>query len=350
MIWQWYEGMLDAYLPAVTIGMTLLYAFVNGFHDGANVVATTICSRSMHPVRALALASVAEFIGPLILGTAVAHTMAGSILNTEFVGILRPSYIYCMAMAAVTSAIVWNLATWFLGLPSSSSHALIGGLIGTGLMAMGLDGIVWDKVIRSVALPLFLAPLAGIIAGFLLFSLIRALFGGAHRAVGNLFAVLQKPAMVVLAASHGSNDAQKSMGIILLALLAGGSGQTGDPEAVPGWVAISCAGALAIGLCAGGWRIVKTVGFGICRLEPVHSFTSQAAATTVVLGASLVGWPVSTAQVVSSSVMGVGASRRLSGVRWLAAANIAYAWLLTVPVTGCIAAAIFWGLGRATTW
>jgi PiT family inorganic phosphate transporter len=329
----------------ISIGMTIIYAFVNGFHDGANVVATIICSKSMHPVRALALATVSEFAGAVMLGTAVAQTMAGGILKTDVLGLLRVEHVYSIAIGAVSAAIVWNFVTWFLGLPSSSSHALIGGLVGAGWMAMGLDGIATETVLWNVLLPLLLTPLVGIVVGFFLFAAIRRLFSGVHRAVGHLFAALQKPSMIFLAASHGSNDAQKSMGIIALVLFVGVY-RMGESMPIPQWVVISCAGALALGLSVGGWRIVKTVGYGICRLEPVHSFASQITATSVILGSSLLGWPVSTAQVVASSVMGVGASRRISGVRWAAAANIAYAWFLTVPVAGCIGAFVFWCLGR----
>jgi inorganic phosphate transporter, PiT family len=329
----------------ISIGLTICYAFVNGFHDGPNVVATLVCSKSMHPVRALAVAATSEFLGALILGTAVAQTMAGSIFNTELIGILTAQQVYSIAIGAVTAAMVWNLVTWLLGLPSSSSHALVGGLVGVGWMAMGLNGIAVETVIESVFLPLFCGPIAGILGGFFVFHIIRQLFSGAHRSVGHLFAFLQKPSMIFLSASHGSNDAQKSMGIIAFVLLAGGSLKA-DAIPIPHWVMVACAAALAIGLTTGGWRIVKTVGYGICRLEPVHSFASQVTAASVILGASLLGWPVSTAQVVASSVMGVGASRRLSGVRWHAAANIAYAWFLTVPVAGCMGASVYWLLAR----
>lgn len=215
--------------------------------------------------------------------------------------------------------------------------------MGAGLLAMGPAAVDVEKVLRGVVLPLLVAPIIGIVVGFLIFSLIRGLFGRAHRGVGHFFTFLQKPTMFFLAAGHGSNDAQKSMGIIAL-VLAAGSGEMHGKLHVPEWAVLACAAALALGLAAGGWRIVKTVGFGICRMEPVHSFASQLAATSVVLVASLAGGPVSTTQVIASSVMGVGASRKLSGVRWTAAAQIAYAWLLTVPVSGALGAAAYWCL------
>lgn len=332
----------------ISIGLTICYAFVNGFHDGPNVVATLICSKSMHPVRALAVAATSEFLGALILGTAVAQTMAGSIFKVELLDALSPQHIYSIAIGAVLAAIVWNFVTWLLGLPSSSSHALVGGLVGAGVTAIGAKGIAVDTLVEKVFLPLFCAPIAGIICGFFVFHFIRQAFSGAHRSVGLLFVFLQKPSMIFLSASHGSNDAQKSMGIIAFVLLAGAFPKS-EAVSIPHWAMIACAAALAIGLTTGGWRIVKTVGYGICRLEPVHSFASQVTAASVILGSSLLGWPVSTAQVVASSVMGVGASRRLSGVRWTAAANIAYAWLLTVPASGCMGAFVYWVLARTLT-
>jgi PiT family inorganic phosphate transporter len=328
----------------VAVGTTLCFAFVHGFHDGGNVIATIICSRTMRPGTALFLAAVAEFIGPLVLGTAVARTMAGSILKPDIMANLRPEKVYLIVISGVGGAVFWKLPTWHMGLPSSGSHAIIGGLVGAGLVCMGTQGIVLDSIIRGVVLPLLLSPLLGLLIGMLVFSLIRALFGRLHRGVGHMFSALQKPIMLVLAASHGSNDAQKSMGVLALVLAAGTAGLSCGELDLPEWVVWGCAAAMAIGLAAGSWRIVKTVGVGICRMEPVHSFAGQLTAMSVIMGASLTGGPVSTAQVVASSVMGVGASRRLSGVRWSAAANIAYAWLLTAPVSAGLGAGGYWCL------
>jgi inorganic phosphate transporter, PiT family len=332
-------------LFCTAVGVTLCFAFVNGFHDGGNVIATMICSRSMRPMRALVLAALAEFIGPLVLGTAVAHTMAGSILKPELLEQLSPARMYVMIICGVGGAIIWKLPTWFFGLPSSGSHALIGGLVGAGVLAMGQGAIEVEKVIRGVVLPLLVTPLLGLMLGFMVFAAIRSVFERAHRGIGAFFTALQKPTMIFLAASHGSNDAQKSMGVIAI-IMAAGSGEMHGQLPLPGWAMLACAGALALGLTVGGWRIVKSVGAGICRMEPVHSFASQFASASVILVASLIGGPVSTTQVVASSVMGVGASRRLSSVRWSAAGNIAYAWLLTVPVSAGLGAAAFWLLTR----
>jgi len=325
----------------MSLGVTFCFTFINGFHDGGNVVATAISSRSMRPTRAVALAALAEFIGPLVLGTAVARTMATGILKPDFLETLPPEKLYLMVIAGVGGAIVWKLPTWFLGLPASGSHALIGGLVGSGIVALGAGGVASDKVVESVILPMLLSPFVSILVGYVVFSLLRGLFARAHRGMGGFFAALHKPTMAFLAASHGSNDAQKSMGVIAL-ILAAGTGEMHGELHLPTWAIVSCAAVLALGLSSGGWRIVKTVGYGISRMEPVHSFASQLSASSVILTASLLGGPVSTTQVVASSVMGVGASRRLSGVRWGAAAHIAYAWLLTVPVSGALGAVFCW--------
>jgi inorganic phosphate transporter, PiT family len=336
---------LDTPLFFVSVGLTLCFAFVNGFHDGGNVIATIICSRSMKPFRALALAAVGEFLGPLVLGTAVAQTIATSILKPDMLEHLSPSSLDLVVISAVGGAIAWKLPTWYLGLPSSGSHALIGGLVGAGLVGMGPESVAIERVLWGVILPLLVSPIVGIVLGFMVFAFIRALCGRAHRRIGGFFESLQKPTVLFLAASHGSNDAQKSMGVIAI-ILASRVGEMHGELPLPSWAIISCAAALALGLTAGGWRIVKTVGVQICRMEPVHSFASQFTSTLVVLGASLVGGPVSTTQVVASSVMGVGASRRLSVVRWSVAAHIAYAWLLTFPVCAGISAGTLWCLRR----
>ncbi len=337
---------MDGLLLYVSVGITLVFAFINGF-DGGSVIATLVCSRAMRPRRALFLAVLAEFIGPLILGTAVARTMASSILNPELIGQLGAHNAYLMVIAAVGAAIVWSMFTWLLRLPSSSSHALIGGLIGAGLIFMGNSGVQVSALIKRVVLPLFASPFIGFVVGFVIFSIIRGFFSHAHRGVGHLFVMMQKPCMFFLAATHGSNDAQKSMGVIALVLAAGCSGANTN-FFVPLWVIISCAAAIALGLSVGGWRIAKTVGFGICRMEPVHSFASQVSTASVVLVASLTGGPVSTAQVMSSSVMGVGTARRMSAVRWSVAFNIGYAWMLTIPISAMISAGICWCITHVT--
>ncbi|MBI5250724.1 MAG: inorganic phosphate transporter [Desulfomonile tiedjei] len=336
---------MDSPLLYFSIGLTLCFAFVNGFHDGGNVIATLVCSRSMKPFRALLLAAIGEFVGPLILGTAVARTVATSILKPDMLEQLSSVSLELMVISAVGGAIAWKLPTWYLGLPSSGSHALIGGLVGAGMVGMGAESVSVDKVVVAVIIPLLVSPILGIIFGFVVFGVIRVLCSRAHRGIGRFFESLQRPTVFFLAACHGSNDAQKSMGVIAI-ILASQVGEMHGELPLPMWVIVSCAASLALGLTAGGWRIVKTVGYRICRMEPVHSFASQFSSILIILGASIMGGPVSTTQVVASSVMGVGASRRLGGVRWSAAAHIAYAWFLTFPVCAGISAGALWGLKR----
>ncbi len=339
---------MDAGLLHVTIGITLCFAFINGFHDGGNVVATIIGSRSMNPYRALLLATLAEFIGSVVIGTAVAKTIVG-ILKPETAAGLPQTTICLIVISASAGAIFWKVPTWFLGLPSSSSHAIISGLTGAALVAAGREGVDVSVVLHSVAVPLVVSPFVGLLVGYLSFSFIRALASQAHRSIGRFFVRIQKPIMMVLAASQGSNDAQKSMGMIALLLLAQ-NGEHHTIEQLPHWAMVSAAASLAVGVAAGGLRIVKSVGYDLFRMEPVHSCASLLSSTSVVLGASILGGPVSTTQIVGASIMGVGASRRLSGVRWGAARNIGYAWFMTVPICAILSALVFWVLKEMVSY
>lgn len=329
-----------------SVWLILAFAFVNGFHDGCNVVATIVSSRSMEPRKALLFGALGEFAGAVLLGTAVAKTVAGSILNVDLLAGLSPTALQILVLGAVGGALVWNLFTWFLGLPSSSSHALIGGLLGAGCVTSGPSAVAVEKVLRGVGLPLFMSPVVGFLAGFLVFKVLKAFFAQAHAGARHFFVALQKPSVLLLAASHGSNDAQKSMGVLFLAVGAAG-GVSGDASEVPLWIVLACGLAIAVGMSTGGWRIVKTVGYSIFRMQPVHSFSSQFAAASVIVAASLAGGPVSTSQVVASSVMGVGASRRLGAVRWGVARGILHAWLVTIPVSAATGAATCWILRKA---
>jgi inorganic phosphate transporter, PiT family len=337
---------VDAIFLYLAIALVLAFAFINGFHDGCNVIATVISSRSIEARKALFWAALAEFVGPLVIGTAVAQTIATSLIDPGHMATLQPGALRLMIIAAVVGAIAWNIVTWIWGLPSSSSHALVGGLLGAGAVALGTQAIVLERVLWGVVLPLFLSPAIGAVAGMIIFVVIRGFFGQAHPSVRFLFTGLQKPGMIFLAASHGSNDAQKSMGLIGLVLVAGHL-VPGEPVPIPFWVILACAVCIALGLSTGGWRIIRTVGYGIFRMQPIHSFASQASSTAVILTASILGGPVSTTQVVASSVIGVGASRRLNAVRWTAARNIAYAWLFTIPVSAALGAGLCWILLRA---
>lgn len=333
--------MMHETLFYLSVTAAFSFAFVNGMHDGGNVIATIVCSRSMRAGRAMALAALAEFLGPLVLGTAVATTMATSILRPEALKTLSPEKLQLVVLSALIGAILWKVPSWFLGLPSSASHALVGGLVGAGYLAMGGAGIALHPIIVNVLVPLLLSPLLGFLVGALIFGTISVMFRGAPRSVGQFFASLQNVTAVILAASQGTNDAPKTMGLVAL-LLAFRAGNVSSEIHLPQWVVLGCAGALALGLIMGGWRIVRTVGYGICRLEPVHSFASQFTAASVVLGASVLGSPVSTTQIVSTSVMGVGAARRISAVRWSTTAGIASAWFLTLPASALLSAGCYW--------
>jgi PiT family inorganic phosphate transporter len=305
----------------------LLYGFLNGFNDSANVVATVISSRAMAPRLALLLTACGEFVGPFLFGVAVANTIGQ--------GLIAPAAVTPgVVLGAVGAAIVWNLITWSLGIPSSSSHALVGGLLGAAAMAGGAGAIQFPGV-QKVVLALFISPPLGLLAGFLIMRLTLWTVSGASPRVNILFKRLQIFTAVGLAVSHGANDAQKTMGILTLGLVAAGALPA---FAVPLWVVAASAGAMALGTAVGGWRLIRTLGARIYKIRPIHGFTAQSASWGVILGAALLGGPVSTTQVVSSAIMGAGAAERLSKVRWGVAREMLVAWGLTIPVTAALAA------------
>jgi PiT family inorganic phosphate transporter len=312
---------------------SILFDFLNGFHDSSNIVATVITSRAMHPRKALIITAIAHFIAPFLFGVAVAKTVGE--------GLIDPSAItITVVIAAVLSAILWNLITWYLGIPSSSSHALIGGLLGAALISFGVSVIYWDGFLK-ILLVLFLSPIIGLIVGFLIMNLILYIFRSASPSINNVFKRLQIVTALSLALSHGTNDAQKTMGIITMGLVAAGLQETFQ---VPNWVIFVSAGAIALGTALGGWRLIRTLGGRIIKIRPVHAFSSQTASAGVILGAALLGGPVSTTQVVSSSIMGVGAAERVSKVRWQVGQEMFVTWILTIPVTGLVAALIYLSL------
>lgn len=314
---------------AAVIAATLCYAFLNGMHDSSGLVAAAISSRSMNPRSALALASVAEFIGPFLFGTAVAATIGHDLV--------QPSAITLSVLfVAMVSAISWNVTTWYVGLPSSSTHALLGGLIGAVTIESGYQALVLSGFVKVVA-SLFSAPLIGLGVGYLLMRLFKFLTRGASPRINEVFKRAQVLNVSTLALSHGTNDAQKSMGLITLALVVTG---TQTQFTVPWWATLLCAMALTLGVSAGGWRIIRTLGGGIYRLRPIHASATQTASASIVLGASLLGGPVSTTQVVSAAIIGVGSAERMSGVRWEVAGQIAAAWLITIPASALIAAVL----------
>jgi PiT family inorganic phosphate transporter len=317
-------------LIILLIVLALMFDFLIGFHDSANIVATMISSRAMTGRAALTLVAVAEFAGPFVLGVAVAKTV-----GTEVV--LPQAITIAVVLAALLSASLWNIFTWYYGIPSSSSHALIGGILGAVAIGSGLAAIQPEGV-RKVFLILLISPFIGFVGGLAVMRLTLWLSKDATPKVNILFNMAQIPTAVALGLSHGGNDAQKTMGIITMGLMVLGFQSS---FYVPWWVILLSASALALGTATGGWRIIRTLGGKFYRIRPIHSFTSQLTSGLVILMASVVGGPVSTTQVVSSAILGVGAAQRRSQVRWGVMADIALAWILTVPAAWIMAALLY---------
>jgi PiT family inorganic phosphate transporter len=318
-------------LLIVLIALAIIFDFLNGVHDSSNIVATMISSRAIRPRMALVMTAIAEFSGPFIFGVAVANTIGNEIVSSEHLNML-------VIIAALCSAIIWNIMTWILGIPSSSSHALIGGIIGAVIVGAGFREIILSGVYK-VLLTLFLSPVVGFFAGMLIANIVYLLSWKATPRVNGVFKKLQIVTSLGLALSHGTNDAQKTMGIITLGLVISGVLPT---FAVPFWVVVVCATAIALGTSVGGWQLIRTLGSKFYKIRPVHGFASQLTSAAVILTASLIGGPVSTTQVVSTAIMGVGAAERMSKVRWGVAGEIASAWLFTIPSTALLAAGIYW--------
>jgi inorganic phosphate transporter, PiT family len=330
------------WLAAIIILLALFFAYSNGFHDAANVVSTIIMTRAISRRRALVMAAVCEFIAPFFLGSAVAKTIGENIINLPA---RDPEAIHISAaflMAALIGAILWNLMTWFFAYPSSSSHALIGGMTGAALVAYGPDKILWGGLLYVVA-SLVISPLLGLTFGVLFLRVTLRIFRNATPKINYFFNRMQIPSSVALALSHGSNDIQKSIGLIAMSFVVLGLSPSFH---VPFWVIASCGAATALGTANGGWRIIKTMGSRIYRLRSVHAFCAQTSSATVILGAALVGGPVSTTHVVSSSIMGVGAGQRISAVRWGLAKNIILAWVITIPASAVMAGLSFYPIQK----
>jgi PiT family inorganic phosphate transporter len=319
----------------VVIILALIFDFLNGVHDSSNIVATMISSRAMAPRSALVMTAIAEFLGPFIFGVAVATTIGNEIVDAALISTQ-------MIVAALLSGILWNLLTWYLGFPSSSSHALIGGLIGAVVVAVGWEAIKIPGLIK-VLISLFISPILGFIMGFITLRVIILLSWKASPGINRFFKRGQWFTALALALSHGTNDAQKTMGIITLALVTAG---LISEFIVPTWVIFLSAGMIALGTSLGGWKLIRTLGGKFYKIRPLDGFSSQFASASVILGASLVGGPVSTTQVVSSTIMGVGAGERPNKVRWKVAGDIGLAWILTIPATALVAAGIYWIISR----
>jgi PiT family inorganic phosphate transporter len=313
------------------IVLAVLFDFLNGIHDSSNIVATMIASRAFGPRLALGATAIAHFIAPFLFGVAVAKTIGHDIVAAEAITLQ-------VIIAALLSAIAWNLLTWFLGIPSSSSHALIGGILGAVAVSAGL-GVIHLDGLAVVLVSLFASPLIGLVSGYLFARLVFALAANASPRINWFFKRAQLVTALALAFSHGTNDAQKTMGIITLGLVITG---VLPGFVVPLWVIATSAAAIALGTALGGWRLIRTLGGKFYKIKPVDGFNAQATSTLIILGASLLGGPVSTTHVVSTAIMGVGAAERINKVRWGAAGEILIAWLITIPVTALAAAGIYW--------
>jgi PiT family inorganic phosphate transporter len=318
------------FLLLVVFAFAVLFDYINGFHDTANAIATSVSTRALRPEHAILMSATANFVGALT-GTAVAKTISSGLATTP-----SGSVGQTIVVAALIGATIWNLITWRFGIPSSSSHALIGGLLGAVTASIGTSAIVVSGVVNNVLVPLVLSPILGIAIGFLMMVVIFNVFRRANpRRMNDRFRRLQVLSAAFMAFSHGSNDAQKTMGIMTLALIA--AGILPPNSAIPLWVIVLAATAISLGTAAGGWRIIKTMGQKVVKLDPVHGFAAETTAASIILTASHFGMPVSTTHVISSAIIGVGSSDRMSAVRWGVAGNIVIAWILTIPASALAA-------------
>ena len=319
-----------ALLIAIVI-LGLVFDYTNGFHDTANAIATSVSTRALSPRVAVLMAALLNLIGALV-STSVAKTVGEGLVNTDLVTLP-------LVLSALVGAITWNFITWYFGIPSSSSQALFGGIIGAMIAAAGLSGVLWGGVVEKIILPMIGSPVIGFFFAFLLMTGLIWLVRKRQQApVNKWFRRLQPISAGFMAFSHGANDAQKTMGIIALALFA--SGQI-DEFTIPLWVKIACAVAMALGTYSGGWRIIHTLGSKVIKLDPIHGFAAETAAASVIQIATHFGFPVSTTHTITAAIMGVGATKRFSAVRWGVAGNIVFAWVLTLPAAGLVAAGIY---------
>ena len=319
------------YLIFVVIILALVFDFINGFHDTANAIATSVSTRALNPNHATIMAACLNFFGAMV-STGVAKTIGGDIVS--FPGLIDEKVI----IAALVGAIFWNLLTWWVGLPSSSSHALIGGLIGAVLISVGVEGLNLYGI-GKIILALILSPAIAFVTGIVIMNIIFRVFERySPHVLNDKFRKMQVVSAAMIAFSNGSNDAQKSMGIITLALFSGGFISEFE---VPTYVKVMCALAMAMGTATGGWRIIKTVGGKIFKLEPPSGFAADLNSSSVVFGATLLNLPVSTTHVVSGSIMGVGTAKRINAVHWNVAQQMVKAWGITIPITAAIGASAF---------
>ncbi|WP_339130257.1 inorganic phosphate transporter [Streptomyces sp. f51] len=330
---------MDTFALIVTIGVALGFTYTNGFHDSANAIATSVSTRALTPRAALAMAAVMNLAGAF-LGSGVAKTVSEGLIQTpegsKGMGIL---------FAALIGAITWNLVTWYFGLPSSSSHALFGGMVGAALA--GGTAVYWSGLVDKVIIPMFLSPVVGLLVGYLVMAVIMWLFrrSNPHKTKRG-FRIAQTVSAAGMALGHGLQDAQKTMGVVVMALVIAGEQSANDP--IPVWVKIVCAAMLSLGTYAGGWRIMRTLGRKIIELDPPQGFAAETTGASIMFAtAYLFKAPISTTHVITSAIMGVGATKRVNAVRWGVAKNIVLGWFITMPAAALVAAAAFWVVNLA---
>jgi PiT family inorganic phosphate transporter len=324
-------------LAAITIAMTLSFEVVNGFHDSANSIATIVATKVLSPVAAVSMAAVFNFMG-ILAGQEVAKTIGKGIIDTDIVWQYGVVIIFC----AVSGAVIWDLITWWYGIPTSSSHALVGGLIGAGVgAAVSVNAIVWTGTLSTIAF-IVISPAVGLVIGFTLTILVMRLARRVSKVVVNkYFRKLQIGSSAFYSFTHGTNDAQKGMGIIALVLLIDAGSDPSASFSVPFWAMVACQTAISLGTFFGGWRIVKTMATRVTKLEPYQGFCAETGAATMLFTTAHFGIPVSTTHTIAGSIMGVGATRRLSAVRWGVGRKIMIAWILTIPAAATISGLLF---------
>jgi PiT family inorganic phosphate transporter len=332
-------------LVAIIIFVALVFDFLNGFHDAANSIATVVATKVLTPFKAVLWAATFNFVAPFLFGVHVADTV-GKVVNQKLFGAHEMAMI---VLAGLVGAIFWNLFTWYVALPTSSSHALIGGFAGAGLMAAHmahgtLNNVLAWKALDRIAMFIVLSPLIGMIIGYANMVVVMWIVRkAAPRKVDAWFRRLQLLSAALYSLGHGTNDAQKTMGLISVLLVSTGhlAPLAGGKLPVPSWVIMACAAAIALGTMSGGWRIVKTMGLGITKLKPIGGFCAETAGAATIIGASLAGIPVSTTHTITGAIVGVGATHRLSAVKWGVASRIVWAWILTMPMAALVAAGAY---------
>ncbi|MFJ7745452.1 anion permease [Peribacillus sp. NPDC097295] len=320
-------------LTVAIIFFALVFDFINGFHDTANAIATAVSTKALQPRHAIIMAAIMNLLGALTF-TGVAQTITKDIVDPFTLA--NGSYVI---LAALISAIIWNLITWYFGIPSSSSHAIIGSIAGAAIIAGGFDSIKWggfSKIVQA----LILSPIIAFAVGFIVYSIFKIVFKNNNLGKTNKrFRRIQIVTAAIQSYTHGTNDAQKSMGIITLALMANGYAQS---SAIPFWVQLSCAIAMALGTSIGGWKIIKTVGGKIMKIRPINGVAADMSGAAIILGATIIHMPVSTTHVISSSILGVGSAHRIKGVKWTTAKSMLVTWFITLPISAALAATIYY--------